>query len=116
MALNPAIADWHDRVVWIVGASSGIGRATASQLHAPGAMVVVSARNAAALDAFVADHPGSHAHCRWTSSDRAGAGSRLAAGAGAARGALDLALYCAGHYRAMRATEFDLGEMQLHCR
>src|SRR5256885_13521272 len=31
-----------------------------------------------------------------------------------AGGAPDLILYCAGHYRPLRATEFDLAEMQHH--
>jgi NAD(P)-dependent dehydrogenase (short-subunit alcohol dehydrogenase family) len=45
-----------------VGASTGIGRATASRLHGLGARVVVSARShECALDAFVAEHPGSEA-------------------------------------------------------
>ncbi len=61
MALNPPIERWQGRVAWLVGASTGIGRATASALHARGATVVVSARSAATLDAFVRDHPGSRA-------------------------------------------------------
>lgn len=112
MALNPAIDDWRGRVVWIVGASSGIGRATASHLHARGARVVVSARSATALDEFVAAHPGSLA-LPLDVADRA----TLATGLQrllALHGKLDLAMYCAGHYKAMRATEFDLGEMQRH--
>jgi NAD(P)-dependent dehydrogenase (short-subunit alcohol dehydrogenase family) len=112
MALNPAIADWRGRVVWIVGASSGIGRATASQLHARGARVLVSARNGAALDEFVAGHPGSVA-LSLDVSDRpaiAAALGRLLAG----HARLDLAVYCAAHYRAMRAAEFDLDELLLH--
>lgn len=32
----------------------------------------------------------------------------------AAGGPLDLVLYCAGHYRAQRATEFDLNDMLRH--
>ena len=58
MSLNPRIADWRGRVVWIVGASSGIGLATAALLHARGAVVAVSARNEAALSRFAQEHPG----------------------------------------------------------
>ncbi len=47
--------------MWLVGASSGIGRAVAAQLHAQGAQVIVSARQQALLDAFVQQHPGSQA-------------------------------------------------------
>lgn len=61
MPLNPAIADWRGKRVWLVGASSGIGRAVAVQLHAQGAQVIVSARQQALLDAFVQQHPGSQA-------------------------------------------------------
>ena len=58
MPLNPRIVDWNGQVVWLVGASSGIGQACAALLHARGARVVVSARNAAALGEFEAAHPG----------------------------------------------------------
>ncbi|MGP1629947.1 MAG: SDR family NAD(P)-dependent oxidoreductase, partial [Giesbergeria sp.] len=51
MSQNPRIADWSGRRVWIVGASSGIGQATAARLHARGAQVVVSARGKVALAA-----------------------------------------------------------------
>jgi len=57
--MNPPIKDWQGRTVWLVGASSGIGRALASALHARGARVVLSARQGAALQDFVAQHPGS---------------------------------------------------------
>jgi NAD(P)-dependent dehydrogenase (short-subunit alcohol dehydrogenase family) len=112
MPLNPVIEDWHGRVVWIVGASSGIGRATASRLHALGATVVVSARNAAALSEIVATHPGSHA-LALDVGDRAAMAAALPQVL-ALRGRLDLAVYCAGHYRAMCAREFDLDDMLRH--
>jgi NAD(P)-dependent dehydrogenase (short-subunit alcohol dehydrogenase family) len=112
MALNPAIVDWRGRVVWIVGASSGIGRATASQLHAQGALVLVSARDAAALDEFVAGHPGSTA-LPLDVSDRPAIAASLR-DLLARHGRLDLVVYCAAHYRPMRAAEFDLDELLRH--
>lgn len=112
MPLNPPITDWTRQVVWLVGASSGIGRATAAHLHALGARVVVSARNAAALDAFAARHAGSVAVAL-------DATDRDAMRAAAARiveqhGRIDLAVYCAGHYKPMRATAFDLDDALRH--
>ena len=112
MPLNPVIEDWRERVVWVVGASSGIGRATASRLHASGAVVVVSARNAKALDEFVATHPGSHA-LALDVCDRAAVAAAMPQVL-ALRGRLDMAMYCAGHYRAMRAAEFDLDDTLRH--
>ena len=112
MSLNPRLTDWRGRVVWIVGASSGIGRATASALHARGAQVVVTARNGPALLAFVAQHPGSLA----IAADACTPGALRAAARQiiAARGHIDVAMYCAGHYKAMRAMDFDLGEALQH--
>ena len=46
MSLNPKIAAWKDRRVWLVGASTGIGAALAQALLARGAKVAVSARSA----------------------------------------------------------------------
>ena len=112
MALNPRIVDWKGRVVWLVGASSGIGRATAERLHALGATVVVSARSSATLDAFVRTHPGSLA-IALDATDRQAmrdAASRIVA----EFGRIDLAAYCAGYYKPMRATAFDLDEALRH--
>ncbi|MBL8327836.1 MAG: SDR family NAD(P)-dependent oxidoreductase [Rubrivivax sp.] len=112
MSLNPRIDNWHGRVAWIVGASSGIGRATASALHARGAVVAVSARNAAALDRFVQEHPGALALPLDVTDPAsvANAARQLRAQAGS----VDLAFACAGHYMAQRATQFDLAEMVKH--
>jgi NAD(P)-dependent dehydrogenase (short-subunit alcohol dehydrogenase family) len=112
MSLNPRITDWSGRVVWLVGASSGIGRATADLLHARGATVVVSARNAAALQVFEAQHPGSLG-LPLDVTDRAAAPAAVKRIL-ASHGRIDLAVYCAGHYKPMRATQFDLDEMLRH--
>ena len=113
MALNPPMSDWHGRTVWLIGASSGIGRATASALHAQGAQVVVSARSAPALQSFVAEHEGARA----LPLDVTDAAAMQAAVTALARqGRLDAVVYCAGHYRAMDATTFDLDELLQHNR
>ncbi len=109
--LNPPQAHWHGRSVWLVGASTGIGRATASALYAQGARVFISARGHAALDSFVAEHPGAVA-LPVDASDRLAV--RAAAQTILAQGPLDCVMYCAGYYRALRATEFDLDEMLRH--
>lgn len=111
MAYNPPLANWHGKTVWLVGASSGIGRATAQALHAQGAKVFVSARNQAALDLFAREHPGAVALAL-----DAGDAAAVSAAAGQvlAAGPLDLVLYCAGHYQEMRATAFDLAGMLRH--
>lgn len=111
--LNPPLRNWHGQVVWIIGASTGIGRATAEALHRSGARVIVSARQGAELESFVQRHPGSLAlPLDVTDPD----GPRRAAQAvqAWARAAPAMVLYCAGHYRAMRATDFDLAEAQQH--
>ena len=112
MSLNPRITDWHGQHVWLVGASTGIGRATASRLHALGAQVTVSARSAPALDAFVAEHPGAQA-LALDATDAAA----LAAAAQTLHqrhGQINLAMYCAGHYNAMQASSFDLADAVRH--
>ncbi|MBK6865213.1 MAG: SDR family NAD(P)-dependent oxidoreductase [Ideonella sp.] len=108
----PPLADWRGRSVWLVGASTGIGRATASLLHARGARVFVSARNAALLDEFVAAHPGSRAMALDVTD--AAALARAADEVVADTGGIDLVCFCAGHYKAMQATDFDLAEALRH--
>ncbi|MEO8155073.1 MAG: SDR family NAD(P)-dependent oxidoreductase [Rhizobacter sp.] len=112
MSLNPRITDWKGRVVWLVGASTGIGRATAGLLHARGAQVVVSARNAPALRVFETAHPGSLG-LALDATDRQ-AFTRAAQQVVNRFGRIDLAMYCAGYYQAMRATQFDLTEALRH--
>ena len=108
---NPPLRDWRGRRVWLVGASTGIGRALAVRLHALGATVIVSARNAEALQGFVAQHTGSMA-LPLDVTDRATV--QGAADAAMAGGPLDLVCYCAGHYHAMRATAIDMPDLLRH--
>ena len=111
MSLNPRIRDWSGRRVWLLGASSGIGLATARLLHGRGARVIVSARQAAALDDFVEAHPGSQA-LALDITDREAV--RAAAARLVAEGPLDLVCYLAGHYRPMRAMDLDLDDALRH--
>jgi len=112
MALNPKVTDWRGRVVWLVGASTGIGRATAELLHDRGATVVVSARDAKALQDFVAAHPGGEALPLDVGSP--GALRDAVAAIVGRHGRIDHVVYCAGTYRAMRATAFDLASALQH--
>ena len=109
--LNPPLSDWRGRRVWLLGASTGIGRALAHALHAQGAQVFISARSAGALEDFVAAHPGVTALTLDATDAQAVA---LAAATIEAQGGIDCAVYCAGHYRAQRATAFDLEDMLRH--
>ncbi len=111
MSLNPPIRAWRGQRVWLVGASTGIGQALAERLHALGATVLVSARKADALQAFVERHPGSIALPLDTTDAHA---VQAAARHALAGGPLDLVCYCAGHYQAMRATAIDLPELLRH--
>lgn len=111
MSRNRPITDWQGRRVWLVGASSGIGLATASALHQRGAQVIVSARNAEALQTFARQHPGSEGlTLDVTLRDQV----QDAAAQVLNEGPLDLMLYCAGHYQPMRATQMRLEGMQQH--
>jgi NAD(P)-dependent dehydrogenase (short-subunit alcohol dehydrogenase family) len=112
MSLNPRITGWTGQVVWLVGASTGIGRATAEQLHTAGAKVIVSARNAAALAHFTSGRERAEALVADVT-DRA-ALREAATQIVARHGRIDLAMYCAGHYKPQRATAFDLDEMLRH--
>jgi len=111
MPHNLPINDWRGKTVWLVGASSGIGRATAHALHVQGAKVIVSARSLSALELFAAEHPGATV----LAMDAADAASvEAAAQRVLAAGPLDVVLYCAGYYKEMRATGFDLADMLRH--
>lgn len=109
--LNPPLTHWQGKTVWIVGASSGIGAATARALLAQGARVVVSARKAQALQALAQTHP----LCQAVPLDATNqAAVQQAASSLLAQGPLDGVMYFAGHYEPMRADTLDATNMQRH--
>ena len=110
-SLNPRQTDWRGKRVWVIGASSGIGQATASALHTAGAQVIVSARQEQALQGFVAQHTGAQALVLDATDQPAvqAAAQQVLAG-----GRLDCVLYCAGYYQAMRGFAPDLDQALRH--
>lgn len=95
--------------VWLTGASSGIGAATARALAQAGARVAISARTAASLQQLIAELPGAgHLALPLDIADAAAvevAMQRLLS----EWGGIDLAILAAGTYRPMRGFELDLG-------
>lgn len=55
-------ATFQNKTVWIIGASSGIGKELAIQLNALGAGLILSARNKAALEELKQSLAGTHEH------------------------------------------------------
>ena len=106
MSLNPRIASWQGRRVWIVGASSGIGAATAALLLERGARVAVSARTAQALE----ERFGGRALVLPADVTDVEALRAAAQRIAAEWGGIDLTLDFAGTYREMRPWTMDLGE------
>lgn len=112
MAFNTPIQNWSGRVVWVVGASSGIGLAVAKALADKGAYVAVSARSAEPLNAFVMQT--SHALALPVDVTDAQAVRQAADQLRQHYGRLDQVVYCAGIYKSLRATEFDLDVLSTH--
>jgi hypothetical protein len=113
MSLNPRITHWQGRVVWLGGASTGIGRShgpcPARRRRPRGRLGRARPNRWPALRRLtLAASP-----CRWTPQTPPPCAPRHAELL-ADDGRIDLAMYCAGHYHAMRATDFDLDDALRH--
>ena len=104
--MNPRIADWRGRRVWVIGASTGIGAETAKLLLSLGARVALSARSDGALQAIASGYPQALA----LPLDVTDAAQLSAAHARliAEWGQIDLVLLVAGMYNEMRADNIDM--------
>jgi NAD(P)-dependent dehydrogenase (short-subunit alcohol dehydrogenase family) len=103
--LNPPLADWTGRRVWLIGASSGIGEALARRLMAQGAWLALSARSAGKLAELSGLSPDALALPLDVSEPDALAAA--AATLAARWGGIDVVLFVAARYQAVRAWELD---------
>ena len=103
--LNPPLPPWPDARVWIIGASTGIGAATARGLLAAGARVALSARSADKLREVAGKLPNALVEpLDFTDSSAVtGAWERVRA----QWGGIDLVLIVAGTHREVRAWELN---------
>jgi short-subunit dehydrogenase len=99
-------------VIWITGASSGIGAATARELARRGATVVATARSADALDELARSQPGIEAR-PGDITDPEGIAA-LVAGIEADHGRIDVALLNAGTYRPVLPEDFGVDVFRSH--
>jgi NADP-dependent 3-hydroxy acid dehydrogenase YdfG len=106
MALNPPLPPWKNCRIWVIGASTGIGAATARSLLDAGAHVALSARKADMLAKVAGRDPRALIEpLDFTDSAQvAGAWERLRS----AWGGIDLVLIVAGSHAEIRA--WDLTE------
>lgn len=105
--MNPAIADWSTQRVWVIGASSGIGEATAEVLLRQGARVAVSARKRAALEALAAKFDAAQSLVLPLDLTQPGAAAPLLDDIVSVWGGIDLVLFFAGTHKPVRAWELE---------
>lgn len=111
MPLNPPVADWRGRRVWVIGASSGIGAATARLLLGKGARVALSARSRQPLEQLAAAAPEA-ALALPLDANQAQEVQGALREIVARWGGLDLAVFCAGTYTPLRAFRLDAAPAQ----
>lgn len=102
---------YQDETIWIIGASSGIGRALALLLAAQGATLVLSARRTAELEQLAAELGGTHSILPFDVADAAATASAVG-DIYSRHPHLDRIVFLAGIYTPMTATALDLAEAQ----
>lgn len=103
MSLNPKLADWRGQRVWLIGASSGIGEATARLLMAHGARVALTSRSRDTLEKLA---DGNAVVVPADVTDRASVSAAFDSVL-AAFGDIDVAILNAGTHQPVRAWELD---------
>lgn len=100
-------AHFKDEVIWVIGASSGIGKALAIELAGAGARVVISARRKEELDHLKIDLAGSPLvfPLDVTDSDMT---TRTAQAIRAAVGRIDRVIFMSAAYTPMKLSSLDL--------
>lgn len=110
--MNPKITSWQGRRVWIIGASTGIGAETARALLSKGALVALSARSAAGVEAIAAEagSVGQEAIAMPLDITDATAVHDAALRLLSRWNGFDLVLVVAGTYQEMTAANFNLAQ------
>ena len=99
--------DYHNRIVWIIGASSGIGRALARELDARGATLALSARREEELEMMNTALRGRHRVFALDITE-AETVARTARAIAAAFGRIDHVICLAAAYTPMRFADMDM--------
>lgn len=102
--------DYSNKVVWITGASSGIGRELALSFANDGAIVAASARSKDKLDAIAQLSPNIHAFPLDVTD--AEAASRVTGEIARALGPVDLAILNAGIFPPMTVSRYDADKVR----
>jgi NAD(P)-dependent dehydrogenase (short-subunit alcohol dehydrogenase family) len=101
----------HDRVAWVTGAGTGIGRALARRLAETGWIVAASARTARDLDSLAAEVPGRITAFQLDVT-RPDACTATAGAIAASLGPVELAVFNAGSYFPTTAENFSVANFR----
>jgi len=110
--------EFKDKIVLIVGASSGMGRAVAIKLAALGASIVATARRQEKLEALASEIAAQGGSCLALAADAedAAAAERVVAAAVERHGRIDLVLLNAGGAPALDMRRMSAGEVTAYMR